>query len=70
MVTDHGRPVARISPATFRPDDSEHLKQLEREGKIRSGTGKLPDDFWSTPFAQDPEGAILKALLEEREEGR
>lgn len=70
VVTDHGHPVARISPVIQRPDDPDYLKRLERDGKIRSGTGRLPKDFFETPFAADPEGRFVQAILEEREESR
>jgi len=31
---------------------------------------KLPKNFWRMPRAEDRQGLVLKALLEEREEGR
>jgi hypothetical protein len=46
------------------------LRDLERQGLIRLGTGRLPRDFWNLPRARDSRGAVLKALLDERESGR
>ena len=71
LVTERGRPIAKIVPlrrdATIFP---EYLLELERAGKVRLGTGRLPKDFWKLPRPKDPEGRALKALLEEREERR
>jgi len=43
---------------------------MEKKGLISLGKGKLPKDFWSLPRPKDPKGLVLKAVLEEREEGR
>ena len=43
---------------------------MEKQGLIRLGTGKLSKDFWKMPRPDDPEDLVLKALLEEREDGR
>ena len=70
IVTDRGHPVARLIP--FRsggPKDSEREK-LIREGIIEPGrTGRLPSEFLRRSKVKDPQGLVLKALLEEREEG-
>lgn len=50
--------------------ERERLERLEREGKIRLGTGRIREEFWSLPRPEDPEGLLLKALLEDREQGR
>ncbi len=71
LVTDRGKPIARIVPvARDAQEMPPHLKELERAGLVRIGTGKLPDDFWKMPKPKDPRGLVRKALLEEREEGR
>ena len=71
LITDRGKPVAKIVPlrrdASSFPGD---LLDLERAGLIRLGTGRLPKGFWKLPRPKDPHGLTLKALLEEREEGR
>jgi hypothetical protein len=46
------------------------LSALEKQGLIKIGPGKLPKNFWKMPRAEDRDGSVLKALLEEREEGR
>jgi hypothetical protein len=50
--------------------EEERMEALYAAGIIRRGARKgLPPDFWLNR-AEDPEGLVLKALLEEREEGR
>jgi len=70
LITDRGKPVARLMPISPTKAPRESLARMEKQGLIRLGSGKLPKDFWTMPRAEDPEGLVLKALLEEREEGR
>lgn len=67
VVTDRGRPVARIVP--YEPAGSE-IDDLVRAGRVRRSHGGLPADFWRRPRPSDPEGRLLAALLAERESGR
>ena len=67
VVTDRGRPVARIVPYSSGGDE---LDDLVRKGQVRRSKGALPGDFWAQPRAIDAEGGLLRALLEEREAGR
>jgi prevent-host-death family protein len=71
LVTDRGKPIARIVP--LGRDDSDrppHLLELERSGLVRIGTGAIPSEFWTRTKPRDRDGAALRALLSEREEGR
>jgi hypothetical protein len=43
---------------------------MVRSGQIRPPRSKLPPDFWTRTLAPDPEGLGLRAILEEREQGR
>lgn len=70
LVTERGRVIARLSPPVSSSDLPESLRDLERRGLVRLGTGKLPKDFWRIPKPKDPKGLVMKALLEERAEGR
>jgi len=71
IVTERGKPVAKLVPIPQNEDsEMERMRDLERRGLITLGTGKVPDEFWDMPIAEDPEGLVLKALLEEREHGR
>ena len=70
LITDRGKPVARLVPISRTKAPGEPLARMEKQGLIRLGSGKLPKDFWAMPRPEDPKGLVLKALLEEREEGR
>lgn len=71
IVTDRGKPIARIVPLKRGDQDiSADLLSLERGGLARIGTGRLPREFWNTPRLKDRKGLALKALLAEREESR
>ncbi len=71
LLTDRGNPFAKI----IRLHRSElpadiYMAQLEQRGLARVGKSALPADFLSMPRPLDREGLALKALLEEREDGR
>ena len=71
VVTDRGRPVAKIIP--FRKGEegiSPHLLTLEKAGLACIGSGKLPEEFWTRPRPKDAEGVALVTLIDERREGR
>ncbi|HEX2180759.1 MAG TPA: type II toxin-antitoxin system prevent-host-death family antitoxin [Rubrobacteraceae bacterium] len=75
LVTDRGRPVARLVPvgAGYAPDNEAELarlREMEREGLVRLGSGRLPEGFFEKERPADPGGILRKAVLEEREEGR
>lgn len=67
VVTDRGRPIARIVP--YEPSGSE-LDDLVRAGAVRRARRELPSGFWDEAAPADPDGRLLGALLEERESGR
>jgi prevent-host-death family protein len=70
LITDRGRPVARLVPIARSKATRGTLIRMEKAGLIRLGTGKLPKDFWTMPRPEDPHELVLKALLDEREDGR
>jgi prevent-host-death family protein len=70
IVTDRGRPVARVSPVAGAMDEDARVAELVRTGRARPPIEPLPPDFWTLPRPADPEGRVLSALLEERAEGR
>jgi prevent-host-death family protein len=69
LVTERGRPVAKLTPAASSDMLPDHLLEMEKQGFIKIGSGKLPKGFWDLPRPKDPKGLILKAALREREEG-
>ena len=71
LVTERGKPIARIIPISGRQDEEQRrLREMEVQGLIRIGSGKLPKGFWKAPRPEDPAGRVREALLEERREGR
>ena len=68
IVTERGRPVAKIVPVER--ESAEQLAELEKQGLIRRGSGRLPKAIWQTEPPADDKGLGLKYLLEEREETR
>ncbi len=74
LVTDRGRPVARLVPVAGHVPDNEaelaRLRAMEREGLVRLGSGRLPAGFFEKERPADPGGRLREAALEEREEGR
>ena len=73
LILDRETPVARLEPVRTGEDAGQEgrLGKLEREGKIRRGTGvPSPAILRSLPIRPSSGADLLKALLEEREEGR
>jgi prevent-host-death family protein len=68
IVTDRGKPVARLTALSGVEHMSERLAQAIRDGVVRPPTAKLPSDFFTRPRPKDPEGRSLQAIVEEREE--
>jgi prevent-host-death family protein len=69
LVTERGRPIAKLTPATSSDMLPDQLVEMEKQGFIKIGSGRLPKGFWDLPRPKDPKGLILKAALREREEG-
>ncbi|HEY8824698.1 MAG TPA: type II toxin-antitoxin system prevent-host-death family antitoxin [Candidatus Limnocylindria bacterium] len=70
LVTERGRVIARLSPPAFHPTVTEWLRDMEGQGLVKLGTGKLPKAFWRMPRPKDPKGLVMKGMLEERAKGR
>ncbi|MGH7264189.1 MAG: type II toxin-antitoxin system Phd/YefM family antitoxin [Candidatus Rokuibacteriota bacterium] len=70
VVTERGVPIARLVPIGARGDTHESLRDLERQGLMRVGSGKLPRNFWRLPRGRDPHALVRRGLVEEREGGR
>ena len=70
LITEHGRPIARLLPIANPMSLSEHLKDMEKKGLIKRGEKPLPANFWNLPRPADPQGAVRLAVLGEREEGK
>lgn len=71
LITSHGRPVAKLVPVPPAEDDDEaRMQELARQGLVKLPERPLDEEFWKLPRPRDPQGLVLKALLEERRSGR
>jgi prevent-host-death family protein len=71
LVTDRGVVVARLEPASARPDSTGRLERLERSGVVRIGRGAPPVELIRKPGPRPSGGpSIVDVLLEERQSGR
>jgi prevent-host-death family protein len=71
IVTERGKPIAKITSLSAGGTSIPfHMKELERAGLVKMGSGRLPKDFWKIRRPVDSQGAAVKSLSEERETGR
>ena len=70
LITERNVPVAKIIPVAELGSELESLRDLERQGLLRLGSGRLPKGFWEMPRGKDPRGSVRGAAQEERERGR
>jgi prevent-host-death family protein len=70
VVSERGRPIAKLVPVTGGDALPDHLAEMARQGLARVGARRLTRAFWSLPRPRDPKATVRKALLEEREQGR
>ena len=70
LITEHGRPIARLLPIANPASLSEHLQDMEKKGLLKRGEKPLPADFWNLPRPADPQGAVRLGVSGERESGR
>ena len=69
VVTERGAPIARIVPAGAVGKDEARWRDLERQGLMQLGSGKLPTGFWKLPRGRDATGRIRAAVASERAGG-
>jgi prevent-host-death family protein len=70
LVTERNVPVARLVPVSRPPRGLAAFRDLERQGLVRLGSGRLPSDFWKLPRPRDPKALVRRAITRERESGR
>jgi prevent-host-death family protein len=73
LIVDRGRPVARLEPVTtgLEGEDDGRLSRLVRSGTVRPRRAAMPRTLFSDQPPRAKAGAsALKALLEERRQGR
>jgi prevent-host-death family protein len=70
LVTDRGRPIARLVPIRDAAHEEGRRDMLLRSGWLRGPTHPLASDYWTRARPADADGRSLAALLDEREDGR
>jgi prevent-host-death family protein len=73
IVTERGRPVARLTGVDAAGAPAGRASRLVREGRMRAPTHAMPDApgaHGETKRPADPRGRSLELLLDERAEGR
>jgi prevent-host-death family protein len=70
IVTERGRPVARITAIGADGVLEGRLAKLVREGRVRPPTHGASADELMEGAPPDPDGRSLQELLEDRAEGR
>jgi len=73
LIVDRGRPVARIEPITteLQAEGDGRLLRLVREGIVTPRRAAPPAMLFSQPPPRAKAGAsVIKALMDERREGR
>lgn len=70
IVTERGRPVARLTGVDPEGTPTGRADRLVREGRMRAPTDPAPRQLRIKPTFADPEGRSLEVLLQERAEGR
>jgi len=69
LVTERGKPVARLVPVSPGTAEDDRIRELVRRGVVRAGKGQLRRALSKLPVCKVREGAVLRALEEERQEG-
>ena len=71
VITDRGRPVARLEALTSGSDQQGRLQRLERAGVVRIGSAAPPVALMRRPGPRLADGvSAVDALLDERRDGR
>ena len=70
IITERGHPIARITPISSHRVDSRSIEELTRAGILSRPLKKFGKNFLRSSRPKDPKGAVLEALLREREESR
>lgn len=68
VITEHGRPIARLLPLASVASVPDHVREMEAQGLLKRGRKPLPANFWDLPRPADPDGAVRAAVVREREE--
>jgi prevent-host-death family protein len=70
VVTERGTPIAKLVPVRIAQDaDAQRLLRLAAEGVILPGAGVHHPALRELERPADPDGDVLRELLDERESG-
>jgi prevent-host-death family protein len=70
LITERGRPVARLVALRGAERASSRRERLARAGALTLGTGRLRAALRQAPKGRPVGAAVLRALLDERAENR
>ncbi len=70
VITERGRPVAKLVALTGADRTDSRRQRLARAGLLILGSGRLPQYLRKHPRGPLVGDAVLRVLLEEREESR
>lgn len=70
LVTERGRPVAKLVPLPPAADRESRRERLIRSGILLPGKGRIPATLLRAPKGSRVGDAVVKALVDERREGR
>ncbi len=72
VVTERGKAIAKLVPLASSHAAGrgwERIRELERQGRIVvKGEGRVPERYWTLAIPDLPDGSLVKAILEDREE--
>ena len=69
LITEHGRPVARLLPVKDLASLPESLLDMEKRGLLKRSEKPLSAEFWDLPRPANPKATVRSAVLQERREG-
>jgi prevent-host-death family protein len=69
VITQHGRPVARLTPLTGTGAREGRMAELVRNGLVREPRKKLSPSFLNEVRPLDTAGRSIEITMEERAEG-
>lgn len=68
LITERGKPVARLVPIEPELAEDERMRDLVKRGLMRPGRGLRGRSLSHLPIVKLPESVILETLEEERRE--
>jgi prevent-host-death family protein len=70
VITDRGRPVAKLVPLGPAERRESRRERLARAGLLQPGSGRIRGALFKPPKGPLVGAGVLRALLAERREGR